>query len=87
MWISKAKYNKMKSEVEKNEHDADMYHKLIKSLEEKKTVFYDDFILMSRDVYDSLSDKLHSEEDNAKNLEAELEWYKVKYHELKMSEG
>lgn len=40
---------------------------------------------MDFDVYSKLLDKFQSEEDKVKDIQAELEWYKVKYCEMKMN--
>ena len=77
----------MKHTAENNEYDANMFRDLVKYIKEKKTaVYYADFILISRDAWDELSNKFYSEEDRAKDIQAELEWYKVKYHEMKTSQ-
>jgi len=84
MWINRAKYETLKSTAENNENDADMFRKLIEHIKEKKTVIYGDFVLISHDVWGELTSKFNSEEDKVKDIQAELEWYKVKYHEMKM---
>lgn len=84
MWISKKKYEEIKWMAENNEHDADMFRRLVDSLRGDKIIRYDKFVIMSREAYDIFSNKLWSEENNVKDIQAELEWYKVKYHEMKM---
>ena len=83
MWISKDEYNELKWRAENNEHDADMFRRLVDYIQEKKAVFYNDFILMDFDTWNNFSNKYNSGEDKVKDLQAELEWYKVKYHEMK----
>lgn len=86
MWINRAEYEKLKSAAEDNEYDAKMFRDLIKYIKEKKTaVYYADFVLIRRDAWDELLNKFYSEEDRVKNIQAELEWYKVKYHEMKIN--
>lgn len=87
MWISKDKYNELKWKAENNEHDAEMFRMLIRHIGEKKSIIHSDFIIVSFDVWNELSNKWQSGEDKVKDIQAELEWYKVKYHEMKMNEG
>lgn len=84
MWINRAEYEKLKNTAENNEHDANMFRRLIQSIKEKKNIVHGDFIFVSFDVWNELSNKLQSEEDKVKDIQAELEWYKVKYYEMKM---
>ena len=84
MWINRAEYENLKSIAENNEHYAKMFHELIECLKKRKTIVYGDFILVSRDVWTELISIFDSEEDKVKDIQAELEWYKVKYHEMKM---
>lgn len=83
MWISKNEYNKLKWRAEDNEHDAEMFRKLIRDIREKKSIIHSDFIIVSFDVWNELSNKWQFGEDKVKDIQAELEWYKVKYHEMK----
>ena len=85
MWINRAEYENLKSTAENNERDANMFRRLIKDIKEKKTIIHSDLIIISFDVWNELKNKSHSEEDKIKDIQAELEWYKVKYHEMKMS--
>lgn len=86
MWVNRKKYEILENTAKDNEYDAKMFRDLIKYIKEKKTVvYYADFILISRDTWDKLSNKFYSEEDKVKDIQAELEWYKVKYHEMKMN--
>ena len=84
MWVNRAEYENLKSTAENNENDADAFRRLIKYIKEKKTVVHNDFVLVSYDVWSELTSKFGSEEDKVKDMQAELEWYKVKYHEIKM---
>ena len=85
MWINREKYETLENTAKNNEYDANMFRKLIKYIKEKKTVIHNDFVITSFDVWNELTNKFHSEEDKIKDIQAELEWYKVKYHEMKMS--
>lgn len=85
MWVNKVEYENLKSIAKDNEYDAKMFRDLVRYIKEKKTVFYCDFIMMSRDAYDEISNKYSTSEDRVKDIEVELEWYKVKYHEMKMN--
>lgn len=86
MWVNKMEYEKLKSTAKDNEYDAKMFRDLTKYIKESKTaVFYADFVLINRDKWDELTNKFSSEEDKVKDIQAELEWYKVKYHEMKMN--
>lgn len=86
MWVNRTEYEKLKSTAKNNEYDAIMFRNLIKYMKEKKTVVCNnDFILINRDVWNELTNKFNSEEDKVKDIQAELEWYKVKYYEMKMN--
>lgn len=85
MWVNRVEYENLKNIAEDNEYDAKMFRDLVKYIKEKKTVFYCDFVMMSRDIYNEISNKYSTSEDRVKDIEAELEWYKVKYHEMKMN--
>lgn len=85
MWIKKSEYENLKSIAKNNEHDADMFRSLIKNIKEKKTVTHRDFVLMSYDVWNRCVNNFQSESDKVKDIQAELEWYKVKYYEMKMN--
>lgn len=88
MWISKKKYehlSRMADKAETNEHDARMLRDLVRYIKEEKTVFHCDFIMISRDTWDEVLNEYGTSNDRIKDIEAELEWYKVKYHEMKMN--
>lgn len=85
MWISRTEYENLKDIAKNNEHDADAFRRLIEYIKEKKTVVHNDFVLVSYDVWSELTNKFSSEENKIKDIQAELEWYKVKYHEMKMN--
>lgn len=87
MWVNKVEYENLKSIAKDNEYDAKMFRDLVRYIEEKKTVFYCDFVMMSRDTWDEVSNKYSTSDERIKDIEAELEWYKVKYHEMKMNIG
>jgi hypothetical protein len=85
MWINRAEYERLKSTAENNEYDANMFRRLIQDIKEKKSILHSDFIIVSFDVWNELTDKFQSEEDKVKDIQAELEWYKVKYYEMKIN--
>ena len=85
MWVNRVEYENLKSMAEDNEYDAKMFRSLIKHIKEKHNVFYSDFVLIKRDVWGEIVNKSNSADDKIKDLESELEWYKVKYHEMKMN--
>lgn len=85
MWINRIEYENLKSMAKDNEYDANNFRDLVRYIKEKKTVFYCDFVMMSRDEWDEVSNKYNTSEDRIKDVEAELEWYKIKYHEMKMN--
>lgn len=85
MWVNRTEYENLKSVAEDIEYDAKKFRDLVKYIQEKKTVFYCDFVMMSRDIWSEMLNKYNTSEDRIKNIEAELEWYKVKYHEMKMN--
>ena len=87
MWISKEKYERLNRMAKDNEYYASLYHRLVEGAKEKKTVLSADFVIMSNDTWNEIYNKYSLEEDKYKNLEAELEWYKVKYHEMKINVG
>ena len=84
MWVNRTKYRNLKIIAENNEHDANLFRSIIKHIKEKSTVIYTDFVIMDYDTWNELANKYTSEDVKVKNIEAELEWYKVKYHEMKM---
>ena len=85
MWINRVEYENLKSTAKDNEYDAKMFRDLVTYIKEKKTVLCCDFVLVGRDTWDEISNKYNSSEDKVKDIQAELEWYKVKYHEMKMN--
>ena len=85
MWINRAEYEKLKSAAEDNQYDADRFRSLVKYIKEKKNVIYNDFIMTSSDIWNEILNKYNTSENRVKDIEAELEWYKVKYHEMKMN--
>ena len=85
MWINRAEYETLKKIAEKNRDDADRFRELINYAKEKKNVIHKDFVLISYDTWCELTSKISSEEDKVKDIQAELEWYKVKYHEMKIN--
>ena len=88
MWISKAEYERLSNTAASNEHDALMYRDIFKLNNKNDIRIYHDFVIVSYDYFIDLLTKQSAEEsekeNEVKDLRAELEWYKVKYHELKM---
>lgn len=84
MWVKRAVYEAMKDMAEHNEHDADLLRRLVFSLETSEIIHHPQVVIMKPEVYDKISSQIHIAENTAKEAIAELEWYKVKYHELKM---
>ena len=85
MWINKEKYEHLNRIAENNEVDAMLFRDLVGYINEKMTVFFCVFVLMNRDTWDEISNKYNTSEDRVKDIEAELAWYKMKYHEMKMN--
>ena len=85
MWINKGKYEHLNCMAENNEHDANMFRRLVEYIKEKKTVLHNDVVIMSRDTWNEILNKCNSEDNKVKDIEAELAWYKMKYHEMKMN--
>lgn len=82
MWISKAEYETLKN----YKHDAEEFYKLVKNITEKKVIEYcDDFILVSRDIWDMIVESYNIVPKNMRDIQAELKMYKVKYHEMKIN--
>ena len=62
-----------------------MNGKIEKYIEEKKTaVYYYDFVLINRNIWEEITNKYNTSEDRIKDIKAELAWYKTKYHEMKI---
>lgn len=86
MWISKSEYEelKCKATVAKDiEVEAATFRSILKNIKENVTCIYDDFIIVTRDAWQEISDKYILTDDKIKDMEAELAWYKTKYHEMK----
>lgn len=88
MWISRAEYERLSNRASKNEHDVKMYRDLFTLSNKNDMRIYHDFVIVGYDYFKDLLTKQLAEknekEDEIKDLQAELEWYKVKYHEMKM---
>lgn len=87
MWISRKKYNLIKYAAETNEHDANMFRRLMGEVKANIIVHQPKFIMMSPQAFESLFKEAGMAKDRLKEVEAELEWYKVKYHEMKINEN
>lgn len=85
MWISKKKYEEIKWTAENNEHDANMFRRLMNEVKANIIVHQPKFIMMSPLAFESLFKEAGMVKDRLKEIEAELEWYKVKYHEMKIT--
>lgn len=86
MWISKKKYEKLERIAIKNQEYADAYKFLIDNTRKNTLVLCDGFIAMDYEAYNKTFDRFTATEDRIKEVEAELEWYKIKYREMKMKE-
>lgn len=84
MWISREKYEVLKRIADNNRRDADMFRALTERVSRNTIIHHSDFVIMSREAYDVFLKKFSSSEDEIKDIKAELEWYKVKYYEMKM---
>ena len=87
MWISKEKYEHLNRMAKDNEHDANMFRCLMEEVKANIIVHQPKFIMMSPLAYEILFKETGTVKDRLKEIEAELEWYKVKYHEMKMNEN
>lgn len=85
MWVNRKEYEIMKSMAENNKHDADSFRRIMFSLREKTIIRNSDFIIMKPETFDKIYERFHLAESKFKDVEAELELYKVKYHEMKTS--
>lgn len=90
MWINKGEYNKLKELADNNERDANLFRKILNNAETGKVVHNSDIVAMTPEKWNGLLKVINSYKNNIRNLEAEiseleneLEWYKVKYHETK----
>ena len=89
MWISKSKYEELKKTVERNVDNAEKYRSLIYDLEygDAMKIFIVNrttCVAFNMDTFNKITEKSRMLEDELKELEAELVWYKNKYHEMKM---
>lgn len=81
MWVNKREYELTKRMAEDNEHDANLFRNLLYALRENKIMHHSEFVIMGTEAYETLC----GEACKYKEIQAELEWYKVKYYEMKMS--
>lgn len=82
MWVNRVKYENLKNTAEDNEHDANLFRNLLYALKVNKIYYHSEFVIMNTEAYGTL----YEEACKYKEIQAELEWYKVKYHEMKMNE-
>lgn len=87
MWISKNEYEELKRKAMDITVEAAMFRSILKDIKENVTSIYDDFIIITRDAWQEISDKYILIDDKIKDMEAELAWYKTKYHEMKTNES
>ena len=85
MWINKGKYEHLNRMAKDNEHDANMFRRLMNKVKANIIVSQPEFIMMSPQAFESLFKEAGMVKDRLKEIEAELEWYKVKYHEMKIT--
>lgn len=82
MWVNRVKYENLKNTAEDNEHDANLFRNLLHTLKVNKIYYHPEFVIMNIEAYETLCE----EACKYKEIQAELEWYKVKYHKMKMNE-
>jgi hypothetical protein len=87
MWISKEKYQALKQLAKDNERDAATFRDVMLRLQVCSAITHTDFLIMKPEIWHKFSDKMTQLEDENKDLAAELEWYKVKYHEIKTNKS
>jgi hypothetical protein len=90
MWISKSEYEELKRKATvatDTKVEAAAFRSILKAIKEKTTIILDDFIIVTRDAWKEISDKYILTDDKVKDMEAELAWYKTKYHEMKTNES
>ena len=85
MWISKEKYQALKQLAKNNERDAETFRDIMRKLQTCSAITHTDYLIMKPEMWHKISDSITQLENENKDLAAELEWYKVKYHELKES--
>lgn len=84
MWVNRDEYDALKLLVENNQRAADLLQSLTREIHSNKIIHYKDFIFLSQDMYNGIAIKINASDENLRNALAELEWYKVKYHELRV---
>jgi hypothetical protein len=86
MWVNRQKYETLQKVADDNRRDANAWRSLMNLLTKRSIIHGKECVIMSREAYDIFSNKLWLNEDKYKDIEAELEWYKIKYHEMKINE-
>ena len=82
MWLKRNEYNSLINRAKDNEEDAELFRRLMYTISKEQILIHPEFVLMTKNVYDEIIEKQYPSNE-VKDLKAELEWYKVKYHELK----
>ena len=85
MWISKSEYEELKSVADSNRRYADMFRQVVASITAGRNIIHTDFVVLNRETYDDITNQYSSAAGKIKDIEAELEWYKVKYHEMQIN--
>ena len=85
MWISRKEYDTLIEKSNKYERIANNYSGIFESAKHYKDSIYIDFgcVITSHECFNEIIKKKALELDEIKDIKAELEWYKVKYHEMK----
>lgn len=80
MWVRRKQYDTL-------EYLGDDNNVLLGDVKRKlqtcSVICHTDYIILKPEVWHKISDKITQLENENKDLAAELEWYKVKYHEMK----
>ena len=86
MWVSKKEYENLKHTITNYEamlrHLTDKFKSV--RLNKDRVLFDEGCILINLESFNDLITKESLNSDEVKNIKAELEWYKVKYHEMKI---
>ena len=90
MWISKRRYEALVRVADNNRDDAEAFRKIFRDVNNALIIRHNECVIMTRDVYTAMTDmqksnvnEIQSLKDRIKDIDAEREWYKVKYHEMK----
>ena len=87
-WFSKEEYEnilKLKENLTRTENKLRYYIEKfdLVSANEDKVVTDANVVLINKNKLEKIINKMGKSSDDVKDINAELEWYKVKYHEMK----